>query len=72
MLMTKAQLQAKAEAAGYEDYRGYADDNELIRCDICHRWGRWGDEIIESETDKHCEACYDALAEARTDYATLI
>lgn len=55
-MITQKMLEQLATKAGYQEARDYAEDKELVRCEVCRKWGKWGDEVIGNGVDNYCEA----------------
>lgn len=56
MLMTQNQLEAKAFNAGYSDFwEGYVEDKDFAKCQICHLWGKFGEDVVGDGMDNYCE-----------------
>lgn len=57
MLISQKTLEADAKKAGYGDFwEGYVEDKELARCEVCRKWGKFGEDVVGDGIDNYCEA----------------
>src|SRR3954462_7108457 len=69
-MITQKHLEMLAAKAGYQEPGDYACDHELERCEVCRKWGKWGDEVVmapEPSTDYVCEKCHPGYDTEWTD-----
>lgn len=57
MLITQKKLELAASNAGYgEFWKGFVEDEDLAKCDICCMWGKFGEDVMGNGTDNYCDA----------------